>query len=164
MDSSVNNNSNTTLLAILLALYNLQLPLSAAEKAAFKTAGQSLSMPHNNRESIIKDLMDKLVTNSSFTQLYQAAKSQLDAVSDQILYDQPPTENELKHAWPDGSEVVKLAVKRAHFEGKPDDKNNEILNMAISILTTPEPTKTAQKLTRIEKLWQFLNQPIFKND
>ncbi len=160
MESFVNENCSATLLAILLALNNLEAPLSPTEQAALKKAGQRLAMRPKNWESIIKQLMDGLVANTSFTQLYQSAKSQLDAVNGQILSNQLPTKNELKQALPGCSEVV----KRAYFEGQPDDKSNEILNMTINILTTPEPTETTKKLTRLEELWQFLNQPIVKND
>ncbi|MDY7003323.1 MAG: hypothetical protein SWX82_04980 [Cyanobacteriota bacterium] len=155
----MNENFNSTLLAILLTLNNLEVPLSPSEQAALTKAGQRLAMRPKNWESIIKQLMDELVSNSSFTQLYQVKKSQLDAVKDKITFELLPTESELKQAFLDSNEVV----KRAYFEGKPDKQSKEILDLTVKVLTTEKPEETAQKLPSLKRTSQSLNQPS-KND
>ena len=54
--------------------------------------------------------------------------------------------------------------KRAYFVGKPDEQSNEILNLTTNILSTQKPEETTKKLSFLERLWQFLNKTILKND
>jgi hypothetical protein len=142
----------TTLLALLLALKNLEVPFSAAEQAALKKVGKQLDADPDDWEFIERGLMKAVEANTSLNQLYQAAKAQLDALEGNIPPDLLPTKAELKQALP----AVSQHEKRAYFEGKPDEESNEILNISINILTTSDPIDTTRKLSSLEKLWHFL--------
>ncbi len=159
----MNASVNTKLLALLLALNNLEEPLSPSKQAALKKAGQQLAMRPKNWESITNDLMEAIsptgmasltALNTSLTQFYQAAQTQLDALNQPIPPELIPTLAELKQVLPPSSEVV----TRAYFEGKPDVKSDEILNTAINILTTSDPADTTKKLSSLEKLQEFLKE------
>ncbi|MGB3511464.1 MAG: hypothetical protein WBA93_19950 [Microcoleaceae cyanobacterium] len=149
-----------TLLALLLALKNLDNPLSENERQALTDVGQQLRLDPNDWEFIEADLMAIVEANDALNQLYQQVKAKLDAVDDPIPSDLLPTEAELEKVLPSESE----GGRRAYFEGKPDEQSNEILNLTTNILTNPEPEETTKKLSSLEKLWQSLNQPILKND
>jgi hypothetical protein len=144
----------TTLLALLLALKNLEIPFSAAEQAALKKVGKQLDADPDDWEFIERGLMKAVEANTSLNRLYQAAKGQLDALEGNIPPDLLPTKAELKQALP----AVSQHEKRAYFEGKPDEESNEILNISIKILTTSDPVDTTKKLSSLEKLWEFLKK------
>jgi hypothetical protein len=144
----------TTLLALLLTLKNLEDPLSPAEEAALNKVGKQLEANPNAWKVIEKGLMNVIEANRSLNQLYQAAKAQLDAVDGNIPSDLLPTKTELEQALPAASQ----REKRPWFEGKPDEKSDAILNIAVNILTTPDPADTTKKLSSLEKLWQFLKK------
>ena len=142
----------TTLLALLLTLKNLENPLSPAEQTALNKAGKQLKADPDDWEFIESGLMTAVEANPSLNQLYQAAKAQLDAVDGNIPPDLLPTKTELEQVLP----AVSKREKRPWFEGKPDEKSDEILNIAVNILTNPDPADTTKKLNSLEKLWQFL--------
>ncbi|OZH52285.1 hypothetical protein AFK68_25345 [Hydrocoleum sp. CS-953] len=156
----MNTTIDNTILAFLLALKNLKNSLSEDEREELAEVGQQLQLNPNDWDFIEDDLMAIIQANDALSQLYQQAKVKLDALDSPLPSDLLPTSAELENVLPPESE----GGRRAYFEGEPDEKSNEIDNTVVVILTNPEPTKTTKKLTSLEKLWQFLNQPILKND
>lgn len=144
----------TTLLALLLTLNSLEVSLSPVEQATLKKAGKQLKANPNAWKVIEESLMKVIEANASINQPYQAAKTQLDAVDGNIPPDLLPTKAEVKEVLSVGSQ----REKRAYFEGKPDEKSDEILNIAINILTSPDPADITKKLSSLEKLWEFLKK------
>lgn len=151
-----------TLLALLLALKNLDKPLSEDERKGLANVGQQLRLDPNDWDFIKDDLMSIINANDTLNQLYQQAKAKLDAVNHPISSDLLPTDEELENALPPGSDSGKY--NKAYFEGKSDEQSNEILNLTTKIFSTQKPEETTKNLSFLERLWQFLNQPIFKND
>ncbi|NET27818.1 hypothetical protein [Okeania sp. SIO1I7] len=149
-----------TLLALLLALKNLETPLSENERNKLVDIGKNLKENPNDQYVIKKELIGILKANDTLKQLYQEAKVKLDTVDRPISSDLLPTDAELENFLP----LENKGGKRVYFEGEPDHESKEILNAVYSVLSTPEPEVIAKKLTGLEKLWQFLNQPILKND
>ena len=39
-----------------------------------------------------------------------------------------------------------------------DSKSNEVVNISIQVLTSPEPSKKAKEISKLEKLWNFISQ------
>ncbi|MEM1169484.1 MAG: hypothetical protein AAGJ08_10520 [Cyanobacteria bacterium P01_H01_bin.35] len=148
-----------TLLAFLLALKNLEIPLSEEERGALADVGQQLKLNPNDWDFIEDDLMAIVEGNNTLNQLYQKAKAKLDALDTPIPPKLLPTEKELETVFPPESE----GGKRAYFEGKPDEQSNEILNLTTNVVSTEKPEETAKKLSFLERLSQSLNQPS-KND
>lgn len=145
--------ANNTLLALLLALEQSEVSLKENERLALEDVGLQLKNHPDDWDFIEADLMATIARNPSLKQLYQAAKRQLDALSSNIPLSLLPTETELQQALPPSSQ----GEKRAYFEGQPELESNEISNMVIKVLTTPDPVSTAKKIGNLEKLWQFLN-------
>jgi hypothetical protein len=144
----------TTLLALLLALKNLEDPLKEDEKDALVDVGQQLGNHPDDWEFIEADLMATINRNPALRQLYQSAKAQLDSLDGNISLDLLPTEAELEQVLPAASQREKRPYEPSKDE---NEKSDEILNMTRKILNTPDPADTTKKLSRLEKLWQFLN-------
>ena len=148
-----------TLLALLLALRDLETPLSTDEQSALCEAAEQLSLNPNAWESFIEpNLLAVVQANSSLNQLYQTALSQLNAVGGNIPRHLLPTEAELAQAVPAASEVTTRGF--VPVSNETDSDSHEINNMAINILATPNPPATAKKLNRLAQLKQFLQQPL----
>lgn len=155
MDVPVNN----SLLALLLALKDLDTPLSEDEKAGLADVADQLYLaPDAWEEAIEPSLMQAIASNSTLQQLYQTAKSQLDALDGNIPLDLLPTRSELEKAVPAAEEVATRGfvpeVDSAEFN------THEINNMVISILGTPNPAETTKKLGAFDRVKKFLVQPI----
>ena len=142
---------HNTLLALLLALKNLESPLSEDEGKALAEVGQQLKSDPDDWDFIEDNLMDIIQANDALKQLYQQTKAKLDALDRPIPSNLLPTDAELEKD------------PRARFEGKPDKQSNEISHQTVKVLKTEKPEETAKKLPFLERLSQFLNQPS-KND
>ncbi len=140
-----------TLLALLLALKNLEKPLNEGECEALAEVGQQLKLDPDDWDFIEGDLMAIIQANDGLNQVYQQAKARLDTCDRPIPPDLLPTDAELEKD------------PRARFEGKPDKESNEISNQTVKVLKTEKPEETAKKLSFLERLSQSLNQPS-KND
>lgn len=154
-----NPTTNTTLLALLLALQDLDIPLTEPEQAAFTNIACQLQLEPDAWESeIVPDLLALIQTNPNLNQRYQTAKSKLDSIGDTIPADLLPTSAELEQVIPTATQPT----GRGFFPVTDDDDDDglEINNVAIDILSAPNPTETAKKLSHLEKLKQFLNQII----
>lgn len=154
MDTAVNN----SLLALMLALNDLESPLSEEEESTLSEVADRLALDPDAWESDIEpDLMAVIKSNSNFNQLFQNAKSQLDAVNGDIPKDLLPTQTELEKVIP-----AELEIATRGFDPEADEsefKSNEISNMVINILSNPNPAETTKKLSRFEQLKRFLRQP-----
>ena len=142
-----------TLLALFLALKDLEVPLSSDEIASLKNIGFQLEVRPDAWELIEEGLIKLIEANAALKGLYQDAKSRLDAVED-ISPELLPTQAEVNEALPGNS-------KREEYPwqpGKPNPESQEILNMAVSVLTTPDPVDTTKKLNNLERLKKFFNE------
>ena len=154
----MSTNGNNTLLALMLALNELETPLNADEESALSDVAAQLSIAPDAWESDIEpNLIAIIEANPNLHQLYQAAKSQLDAVNGDIPKDLLPTQSELEQVAPITAEVATRGLPPEMVES--DYHSYEINNMVIGILASPKPTETTKKLSRFEKLKQFLRQP-----
>jgi hypothetical protein len=144
----------TTLLALLLALKNLEDSLEEDQQEALADVVQQLDNHLDDWEFIEADLMAAIALNASLEQLYREAKTKLDAVDGNIPSDLLPTEAELKQALPAARQREKRPYKPSQAD---NEKSDAILNTSIGILTTPDPANTTKKLSSLDRLWQFLN-------
>jgi hypothetical protein len=149
---------NKTLLALSLALKDLEATLSENEQEAFRNTAERLAIDPDNWEDYEPDLLAVIQANPSLNQLYQTARSQLDVLSDKIPSNLLPTQAELEKAIP----TVQTPETRGFAPLSDDYESSEINNMVINILATSNPPETAKKLTRLEQLKQFLQQNISK--
>ena len=154
MDNSINN----TLLALILAVKNIETPLNKEEEASLSTAAQQFSVNPQGWDIIIEpELMKMINGNRALAQEFQTIKAKLNKVST-IPSNLIPTEEEL--------EVI-TSSNTDQPKGRPipnidpsSSKSNETTNMAIRAMLTPETSKTVKELSSLEKIWEFLNQSI----
>ncbi|MCC3537013.1 MAG: hypothetical protein JGK03_23135 [Microcoleus sp. PH2017_25_DOB_D_A] len=141
---------DTTLLALLLALSNLDEPLSPTEQAALNKVGKQLDA-NQAWDLIEKGLIKVVVANDSLNQQYQVAIALLEAVDGQIPSELLPTEAELE-------QLLTVENKLEKRAGKPkpvqNSQSQEILNMSTEVLKTLNPVETSKKLP-LDKLKDF---------
>jgi hypothetical protein len=149
--------AKTTLLALLLALNQLETPLTADEQADLDNVGKQLKLDPDDWEYIQEGLIAIIEKNSSLNQLYQTAKAQLEAIDGNIPLELLPTQQE--------QETELLAdenrepVTFGYSEGEPDRESDEILNVSIDVLTKENSAKTAKKLSFLQRIQAFLQKP-----
>jgi len=146
----------TTLLALLLALKQLETPLTADERAKLKTKGQQLAIDPDNWDYIQESLMAVIQQNPSLDRLFQTAKMQLQAIDGNIPIELLPTrqEKEAELFVDDKREPVSFG----YFEGEPDRESDEILTTAINVLTKEDSAKTAKKLSFLQRMQKYLQK------
>lgn len=148
---------NNSLLALLLALTDLQTPLSENEKSVLAEVSEQLSADLDAWKPLIEpSLQDMIQANTTLNQLYQTALFQLQAVDGNIPDNLLPSESELEQALPTSNQVVTRGF--APVSDPEDFESNEITNIAISILATKNPTESVKKLSGFEQIKQFLQQ------
>ncbi len=146
----------TTLLALLLALKQLETPLTTDEQAKLKTKGQQLAIDPDDWDYIQEGLMAIVEQNPSLDRLFQTAKMQLQAIDGNIPIELLPTrqEKEAELFVDDKREPV----SRGYFEGEPDRESDEILTTAINVLTKEDSAKTAKKLSFLQRMQNYLQK------
>lgn len=146
----------TTLLALLLALKQLETPLTADERAKLKTKGQQLAIDPEDWDYIQEGLMAIVEQNPSLDRLFQTAKMQLEAIDGNIPIELLPTrqEKEAELFLDDKREPVSFG----YFEGEPDRESDEILTTAINVLTKEDSAKTAKKLSFLQRMQNYLQK------
>ncbi|MBD2214091.1 hypothetical protein H6G27_30125 [Nostoc linckia FACHB-104] len=150
-------NLNNTLIALLLALKDSETPLSETEQSDLSQVAEQLSANPKAWEILIEPrLLAMIQANEPLNQRFQAAKSQLDNLGDTVPLNLLPSEAELEQVAPKQKpQVVTRGIPQV---SSSDLRSNEITNMAIRVMTTPNPSETAKKLSRFEQFQQFLNQ------
>ncbi|MBC6417964.1 MAG: hypothetical protein GDA44_03805 [Prochloron sp. SP5CPC1] len=148
--------TNKTLLALMLALRDLETPLNELERLALAEAADQLSLdPDLWSEDIEPNLIATIEASGGLNSLFQKRKSQLEAVSGNIPADLLPTATELEAVLPQEEAVMTRGFDPVLEEGEED--TDEINNMAISIMATRDPAATAKKLSGFERLKNFLS-------
>lgn len=143
----------TTLLALLIALEQLEIPLSPEEKQALENTAQQLYHDPDDWDFIKQGLMAAIEANPTLYQHYQTALTQLQAVNGDIPVEQMPTENELEAEL---ARENREPTTFGYFEGEPDRESDEILNVTIDVLTRQEPEKVAKKLSFLKRIQNWL--------
>lgn len=154
-----NQNMNSTLLALLLALKDSENSLSDTEKSDLSQVAEQLAANPKAWFGLIEpSLLTMIQANAALNHSFQLIKSQIENLGDKIPLNLLPTEIELDQAAP--SPKTQL-VPRAPLQVSDSDlKSDEITNMAIRVLSSPNPSETTKKLSRLEQLQQFVNQQI----
>lgn len=149
-------NLNNTLLALLLALKDSEIPLSDTEQSDLSLAAEQLSANPKAWEVLIEPrLLVMIQANEPLNQRFQAVKSQLDNLGD-IPLNLLPSEAELQQIAP--KQKPQPTTRAIPQVSSSDLRSNEITNMAIRVMATPNPSETAKKLSSFEQFQQFLNQ------
>jgi hypothetical protein len=152
-----NLTANNTLLALLLALQDLDTSLTEQEQAAFTDISYQLQLDPDAWESdIAPSLLSVIQVNPNLNQLYQTAKCQLDRVGNILAPDLLPTSAELENIVP-ATDPIGRGFAPVTDESESDSL--EINNVVINILSQPNPSATVKKLSSLDKLKKFLQKP-----
>jgi len=149
---------DTTLLALLLALSNLDEPLSETEQAALNKVGKQLDANPKAWDIIEKGLMKVVVANDSLNQQYQVAIALLEAVDGKIPSGLLPTEAELEQVLTVGNKLEKRPYKPKPVE---NSQTNEIIGISSEVLKTLNPVETTKKLP-LDKFKDFVKKSFNK--
>lgn len=145
-----------TLLALLLALRQLETPLTDKERSKLRTKGQQLAIDPDDWDYIQEGLMAIVAQNPSLNSLYQTAKAQLEAIDGNIPIELLPTQQEKEAELFAGEK--REPVTFGYFEGKPERESDEILNTAINVLTKEDSSTTAKKLSFLQRIQAHLQK------
>lgn len=147
------NTLNTTSLAFLLALQELNTPLSEAEKQTLTEVADQLDFQPKAWESFTEPLLVKMITsNPQLNQKYQLYKSQLDSLGN-INEDLLPTATEIEQL---KSSETGVATKGFKPQSEATGYNQQINNAVILISRAEQPEQIAKKLSFTEKVKQLL--------
>lgn len=144
---------DTTLIALLLALRNLEEPLSPIEQKRLFEVGEQLQTDPTRWQDTQQDLMATISANPSLKELYLIF---LEILSTKY--------NSLERFFPTKAELVKEVPQgiyievRGHFGGEPEIKSNEILNVTVVVLKTEDSVTMTTKLSFLERIQNFINK------
>ncbi|EGJ33998.1 MULTISPECIES: hypothetical protein [Moorena] len=145
-------NTNKTLLAFLLALTDLDTPLSQPENKSIKEIGDQLDAQPLAWEKYTKPkLLEMIAANPELNQRYQTYYNQLDTTVD-IPPDYLPTEAEIQPV----NTPSRTSIMRGHKpKSSPTGYDQQINNIVIVVSRSEQPQEVVQKLP-LEKLKGFL--------
>ncbi len=149
-------NINKILLSLVLAFRDLESSLTKEEESAIAKTAQQLSVTPQVWETKIEpNLLATISKNSSLSKLFQSYKSQIDRIDGEIPDDLLPTSADLESI----ENTPQMARSRAPLQvNQKDIKSKEITNMAIKVMASDSPTKTANKINSLQRIKQFLNK------
>ncbi|NEO82281.1 hypothetical protein [Moorena sp. SIO4G3] len=144
-------NTNKTLLAFLLALTDLDTPLSQGDNKSIKEIGDQLDAQPLAWERYTKPkLLEIIAANPELNQRYQTYYNQLDTTVD-IPPDYLPTTAEIQPVNKPSSTIM-----RGHKpKSSPTGYDQQINNIVIVVSRTEQPEAAVKQLP-LEKLKQFL--------
>jgi hypothetical protein len=146
--------NDKVLLAFLLALRDLEAPLSDKERRTLKDLAGQLFHDSKNWEIYEPNLLELIKSNNPLNELYQVAQSQIDAIDDETLRKLLPTLEELEQAFP----TPKQSTRGNQPNRNIQETSTEIANASVVVINVAEhdnPQEAAKKLTFLEKINPF---------
>ncbi|NET36545.1 MAG: hypothetical protein F6K19_31710 [Cyanothece sp. SIO1E1] len=155
----MNKNMNQTLLALLLALNDLETSLTEQDQRCFAEVAEQLNANPKAWEAIIAPrLLASIESNSQLKSTFQLYKTRLETIKGNLPHNLLPQESELSEAAP-----VKPGLVAKGFKPKNtaiDMDSDEINNIAFRVLSTSRPEETVKKLGSFGQLKDFLKQSL----
>lgn len=156
--SLMNSDLTKTLLAFLLALRELETPLSADEQAVLQDVGQQLAIAPDYWDLIKEGLMAAIKANSALNHLYQYNKAKLDTLDGQIPRGLLPSLAELEQElFPQAKEIE---TRDGQIKG--DRQPNKVIDLTSTILKTENQDQTA-KVSSLEPFSKYVKTYRFFN-
>lgn len=141
------------LLALLLALRQLQVPLTSEEKEALKTVAAQLALDRDDWEWIEQGLRAVVQGNTElkrYFEFFQARLEKLEQIPTEVL----PSWEELERELPTTSTSETFAID----EEELDFASNETLNATTRILSAVAPIQTIKQFVALQRLEGFLGK------
>ena len=151
----MSNSMDKFLLSLVYAIKELETPLTSEEKDQLKNVSEQLVEDPTAWEMYTQPMLKEIISNnSSLNKVFQKNLSNLQQIGD-IPQDFIPNTEELVTVTPRKNLVQERPIPNL----SPGDlKSNEITNMSIQVLTSPEPSETVQKISKFEQLRNFISQ------
>ena len=143
------------LLSLVYAIKELETPLTSEEKDQLKNVSEQLVEDPTAWEMYTQPMLKEIISNnSSLNKVFQKTLSNLQQIGD-IPQDFIPNTEELVTVTPRKNLVQERPIPNL----SPGDlKSNEITNMSVQVLTSPEPSETVQQISKFEQLRNFISQ------
>ena len=149
----MNNSMDKFLLSLMYAIKELETPLTSEETKKLKNIGQQLAHDPTAWEIYTEPMLKEIISNnSSLNKVFEKTLSNLEKIGD-IPQDFIPNTEELVTVTPRKNLVQERPIPNL----SPGDlKSNEITNMCIRIISSPEPSVTVKKISKFEALQNFM--------
>ena len=151
----MSNSMDKFLLSLVYAIKELETPLTSEEKDQLKNVSEQLVEDPTAWEMYTQPMLKEIISNnSSLNKVFQKTLSNLQQIGD-IPQDFIPNTEELVTVTPRKNLVQERPIPNL----SPGDlKSNEITNMSVQVLTSPEPSETVQQISKFEQLRNFISQ------
>ena len=142
------------LLAVLIALSDLQDPLSTLDISRLEEIAAQLYLSPETWEShSLPILLDVLKNTPRLEHFYNTSRSQLMAEG-MIPSELIPTQAELEAVLPQSQDNNSRGIPP--ITTSKDSQSHEIMNIAVAVFASETPSQSAKKLSRLNQLKQFL--------
>ena len=147
------------LLSFMYAIKELETPLTSEETKKIKNIGQQLDNDPTAWEIYTEPMLKEIISNnSSLNKVFQNIQSNLENIGD-IPQDFIPTNEELIAVTQSKNSREERPIPKFSPEDLEDDA---ITNISIQVLFSPEPSETvkkiSKKISKLEKLWNFISK------
>ena len=151
----MNNSMDKFLLSFMYAIKELETPFTSEETKKLKNIGQQLANDPTAWEIYTEPMLKEIISNnSSLNKVFQNIQSNLENIGD-MHQDFIPTNEELIAV----TQSKNSREERPIPKFSPEDFNShEIINISIQVFSSPEPSKKVKKISKLEKLWNFISQ------
>ncbi len=147
MDNSMDKEK--FLLSLVYAIQELETPLNSEEKEQLQDVSEQLADDPTAWEIYTKPMVEEIISNnSSLNKIFQDVQSKLEKI-EEIPPDFLPTAEELVTVTPTNNQPQERPIPRI---SSADLKSNEITNMCIQVISSPEPSETVKKVSKLDKL------------
>jgi hypothetical protein len=150
-------NLDKTLLAFLLALYQLEPKLTDDELYALDELGEALDDEWVGEElNFIADIEAIAAANPTLNQLYQEALTKLAPLNPDQLYQALPSPDRVE-------ELLGVSGTSKGYvpEGKATQQTNEVVNLSRMVMRRDRPEKDVKKIAELGRYWEIPPVPMF---
>ena len=148
----MNSAVTKTLLALLLALRELETPLSNDEQSVLQDVGQQLEICPDYWDDIEEQLMAVIAANLALNKLYQHNKNQLDALDHLLPLNLLPSPDDLSAEF-SARETKEVVTFNGQIKDISYTQANQLVELTSTILKTENQDQTVKRLS-------FVLQPI----
>lgn len=150
----MNSSINKTLIALLLALKELQIPLSKDEQAILQDVGQQLDLDPDDWDFIEEQITALIEANYTLKQLFQAKIAKLDVLEGRIPREFLPNLAELKtKLFGESREIVTFD---GQSKGENYDRSKQVINITSTILLTENQDQATKQLVFLEQISEYV--------
>ncbi len=150
----MNFSINKTLIALLLAIKELQTPLTKDEQAILQNVGQQLDPDLDYWDDIEEQITALIEGNYSLYQIFQAKIRKLEGLEGRIPKEFLPNFAEFKKEL--FGEPKEIVTFDGSTNGEYYDRSTQLINITSTILQTENQDQTTKQLVFLEQISQYV--------